>query len=313
MIKTNERTSEMTLFGKKLMVKNYTCSGGGHSYEKKDPVKIQLSIIPTFFCPAHCPFCVAMRNTGRKGFLNTKKLEKALVGLRNADALRGISITGGEPFTDVKLLNEIVEMIFDIFGIEMEVCINTNGSGLKHLQEIKRYPLIDTIHMSRHHYDDSKNRACFRTLVPTGSELAEIIASLYDRRLLVFNCLLLKDGIGTKEEMYKYLEFAADIGASKVGFVTAMPINEYAKKNVVSYAGLFDRKDPRLLFTNAYCDYEFCHCQDAVYAAKNGRLVELYGRETAYGCGRYVRGLVYGADNVLRTGFSEEAEVVAAF
>ncbi|MCR5324920.1 MAG: radical SAM protein [Lachnospiraceae bacterium] len=306
------RTTGITVFGKTINIKNYKCSINGGCYkEKNKPVKLQLAICPTFYCGGHCPFCSVAGRTGRKEFLDLNKLEKALKEMHDLNMVRGISLTGGEPFTDVVLLNEIVEMIFDIFGIEMEISINTNGSGLKKLHEIKRYEFIDAIHISRHHYDDDRNRAYFDIDVASGNEIREIVNGVSDPKLFVYNCLLLKDGIGTKEEMAQFLEFVGGTGVPKVGFVTPMPVNDYVKNNKVSYTDIFDRSDDRFLFTTCYKDYEYCHCCDGVYATKTGKLVEFYGRETIRDAKDYSRGLVYGPDNILRTGFSEDAGVVA--
>ena len=145
----------------------------------------------------------------------------------------------------------------------------------------------------------------------TGDEIREIVNGVSDPKLFVYNCLLLKDGIGTKEEIAQFLEFAGGTGVPKVGFVTPMPVNDYVKNNKVSYTDIFDRSDDRFLFTTCYKDYEFCHCCDGVYVTKNGKLVEFYGRETIRDAKDYSRGLVYGPDNILRMGFSEDAGVVA--
>ena len=306
-----ERTTELELFGKVLQVKNYDCSKNGCPYQEKPrPLKLQLFICPTYFCPGNCPFCVAAGTNRKKGFLDPGKLERVLLELKTMDILRGVAITGGEPFMDTVLLNEIIEMIFDIFGVETQVSINTSGVGLDRLSDIQRLPFVDTIHVSRHHYDDARNQAYFGMRVPTGEEIASLVDIVKDPKLFVFNCLLLRDGIGTKEELERFLEFSAEVGVPKAGFVTPMPINDYVRVNAVSCFSLLKRGDPRFLFTKGYRDYHYCQCQDGVYVTASGKLVEFYGRETLYGSGDYIRGLVYGADNVLRDGFGADAEVV---
>ena len=307
----HKHIAELSLFGKNIKVKNYLCSKNDCPYkEKPKPLELQLSIIPTFYCGGHCSFCSAASNSGKKGFLDLKKLEIVLKELYSKRALRGISITGGEPFTDIVLLNEIIEMIFDITGIETEISINTNGSALNKLKGIKRLSFVDAIHISRHHYDDDRNRAYFGIDVADADEIRNMAGIVNDPKLFVFNCLLLADGIGNKDEMLKFLEFAGDVGIPKVGFVTPMTINDYTRNNKVSYTEIFDRNDPRMLLTTAFRDYDQCRCQDGVFVTEKGRLVEFYGRETLYGSPEYARGLVYGADNVLRTGFSQDASIV---
>ncbi|MCR5147939.1 MAG: radical SAM protein [Eubacterium sp.] len=304
-------SENINIFGKEVMVKNYYCSENCNPYEEKEkPLKIRLSITPTSFCGAACPFCVASGTTDKKDCLDTKKLKTVLTELHRKNVISGIGITGGEPFTDILLLNEIVEMIFDIFGLEIEISINTNGIGLHKLEQIKRYLFIHAIHISRHHYDDKLNRKYFGTVVPGEEELKEIVGKVKDKRLFVFNCLLLRDGIGSSGEIKNFLEFAGRVGVPKVGFITPMVINPYTEKNQVSYRELFDRKDPAFLFTNGYQDFGFCHCIDGVYATEDGRLIKIYGRETGCATAEYARGLVYTADNKLKTGYGRDAIVI---
>ena len=89
-----------------------------------------------------------------------------------------------------------------------------------------------------------------------------------------------------------------------------MPVNDYTKRNMVSSTDILTGSDSRFLLTSSYEDYDFCHCRDGVYAASDGSLVEFYGRETCFGCAEYVRGLVYDADNVLKTGFGKDAVII---
>ncbi len=307
-------TKELNIFGKSVLIKNYGCSLNGGDYEEvTDDVKIRLSICPTHFCTGKCSFCSARSMTGNKSFLDTEKLRRVLTELHSMDIIAGIAITGGEPFTDVKLLNDIIEIIFDIFGLELEVSINTNGIGLKELRKIEKYLFIDTIHISRHHYDDTKNRELFGIDVPDEKELSEIVGREKDKRLFVFNCLLLNDGIGTKEEMKNFLEFAYRVGVPKVGFITPMPVNDFVKKRRVSFTELFDRNDPELLYRRCLQDFGFCKCTDGLYATKEGGLMHFYGRETSLLVPEFSRRLVYTADNRLQTGYGENAEVIRDF
>jgi len=306
-----EKTTAFNIFGKELCVKNYKCSHNGCPYVQKDrPLKMQLSLRLTSYCGASCRFCSAACGKGIKDFLNLKYLETVLNEMKRLNAVRGISITGGEPFTDIGLLNEAIEMIFDILGVWTEVSINTNGIGLKDIHKIKRLKYVDTVHISRHHYDDEKNRAYFGIDVPDSEAIKEAVQSVYDPRIFVLNCLLLKGGIGSSKEMKNYLEWAGDIGIKKAGFITAMPVNDYAAKNRVSYKDIFV-VDEAILYTDRFDDFEYCNCRDGIYASSSGRVVEFYGRETGYGGPDFVRGFVLGPDGVLRTGYGEKAGIVA--
>ena len=306
-----DRMTTIRVFGNDLTVKNYDCAQNGGAYrEKPRPIQLQLFILPTYYCPGNCPFCVAAETRRRKVSLDPEKLRRVLKELHQAEAVRAISITGGEPLYDIALLDEILEMIYEVCGRNTDVSINTGGINLLKLDRIHSLAYVNAIHISRHHYDDDKNRAYFGMQVPTGEEIAQIADIVHDPKLFVFNCLLFSDGIGTKEEMVKFLEFTGSVGVPKAAFVTPMPVNAYVKERLVSYDALSTKGDPRFLHTTGYHDYEYCHCQDGVYVTSTGKLVEWYGRETRYGCAEYARGLVYGADNVLRDGFGAEAKVL---
>ena len=101
-----DRTRKITLFGKELQVKDYICSEDGIHYRRKpEDIKLQLSICPTSYCSAHCPFCIA-KNTGKKDRIDLKKLEAVLEKLKEEKIVCGVTFTGGEPFTDVGLPDE---------------------------------------------------------------------------------------------------------------------------------------------------------------------------------------------------------------
>ena len=131
-------SGEITILGKPISVKNYICSPDGVNYRlKTDPVRLQLTLLPLSFCPASCPFCLAT-DTGKQFRIDTAKLEKTMKLLKAEDRVRGIKITGGEPFYDIELLNEVISAIYDIFGYQMEVAISTNGTGLENLKKLKK-------------------------------------------------------------------------------------------------------------------------------------------------------------------------------
>lgn len=298
-------TRRVTVLGKELELKNYICSADGISYrEKPEDIQLQLSICPTSYCDASCPFCIAT-NTPDKRFLNLDKLKNVLKLLKEENIIRGISFSGGEPFTDVKLMNDIINTIFDIFGTSMEISITTNGMNLHRIHEIEMLSYIDALHISRHHYDDALNRQLFGAPVPTKEELSKILHSVSYKDLFVLNCMLLKDYIGTTEDVHKFLDFAIEVGAGKVSFISCTPVNDYAKEQRLDYTEVLRKDDPSLLFTRGFFDFEYCRCQDGVYASENGDIIEFYGRSTNANHCKYCRGFVYGADDHLRAGFGD--------
>ena len=300
------KTRKVTVLGKELALKNYICSSDGVHYKQKpEDVRLQLSICPTSFCSASCPFCIA-KNTKQMQFLDIKKLEECLKRLKEENVIRGISFTGGEPLTDVTRFNEILHLVFEVFGKSMEVSVTTNGTTLHRIHEIQMLSYLDALHISRHHYDDQINRNLFGIKVPTKEELSEILHSVSYRDLFVLNCMLLKDYIGTQEEVHKFLDFAIEVGAGKVAFMACTPVNAFAQAQTMDYTTVLKEGDPALLFTRGFWDFDICQCQDGVYASDTGQIIEFYGRKTNAGACKYCRGFVYGADNHLRVGFDGE-------
>lgn len=300
------RLRSVTLMGKQLLVKDYICSADGVHYPPKpEKIKTQLSITPTDFCAASCPFCIA-KNTRSTARIDLKKLENALQQLRDAEIVRGVSITGGEPFTDVKLLDDVIMLVFDVLGPDTEISLNTNGFALHRMHELRALSRLDALHISRHHDNDAHNDRLFGMKMPGREELKRILHSVPYRDLFVLNCLLLQDGIGTAEDAHRYLDFAIDVGAGKVAFITPTPVNAWVAKRRVDYRQVLRGDDPALLFTRGYTDYDVCRCQDGVYASGDGRIIEFYGRSTTPTDCTYCRGFVYGADNHLRVGYGGE-------
>ena len=297
------------------MVKNYICSPDGINYkEKPENIQLQLFVNMLTFCPANCRFCVA-KNTKLDKRIDIDKFTSVMKQLKAEDRIRGIKITGGEPFYDIDLLNEVVSVLYDIFGYEMEVSISTNGIGLENLKKIKNLEHIEAIHISRHHYDDEINREIFGNIVSQGNSqlrnlkisgkelLRKIVDSISYKDIFVLNCILLKDYINSQKEAHKYMDFAIDLGIPKVGFATCSPVNEYARQQALPYESVIKEDDSALLFTRGFYDYGYCHCSDGVYSSEDGRIVEFYGKSTSMEKYAYCRGLVYDADDHLKDGF----------
>lgn len=300
------KTRTIDVLGKSVVVKNYKCRGENLPYEEKPQnIKLQLSIILSEFCNGNCPFCIA-KPTDNTARLDLKRLYAVLKELRDINIVRGISFTGGEPFNDVSRLNEAVSMVFEIFGHDMEVCIETNGSGLLSLHSIDELAHVDTVHISRHHYLDAKNDELFgRTMLRRG-ELKEVVDSISYKDLFVLNCVMLKSYIGSTHEAFKYLDDAISLNIPKVAFITCYPVNKFASNETVSFDSILNDDTKQILFTQGFVDFDNCRCRDGVYTDGNGGLIEFYGRTTNMGDCEYCRGFSIRPDGHLYKGFSKE-------
>lgn len=294
---------EITLLGQPLTIRNVRCSCDGVHYEPRPtPAQLQLSILLTEYCPAQCPFCIAGDHSGHRR-IDLRQMEKALRALRAENVLNYIAITGGEPMTEPALLNETLCLIYEVFGTDLMVGVNTCGVNLDKLHKLSHLYTLDRYRISRHHWDDARNQALFGIRVPPAAELQEVITGAKARDLFALNCLLLRDWVGTPEAVHRHLEFVADMGAPLAAFISPTPVNAFTRRQQVDFRQVLRRDDPRLLFTKGYFEQDTCRCMDGVAMVSDGRVVEFYGRSNNQGGQPYVRGLVYGADNVLRAGF----------
>lgn len=296
----------INVLGKTVVVKNYKCRSENQPYEEKPKdIKLQLSIILSEFCNGKCPFCIA-KPTSDTTRLDLARLNLLLKSLKEEDIVRGISFTGGEPFNDVSLLNEAVSMVFDIFGYDMEICIETNGSGLLSLHSIDDLAHVDTIHISRHHYLDEKNDEIFGRSMLKRNELKEVVESIAYKDIFVLNCVMLDSYIGNTLEAYKYLDDAILLGIPKVAFITCYPVNEFARREMVPFDKVLHDDNGRILFTRGFVDFDRCRCRDGVYTDGNGGIIEFYGRTTNMEACDYCRGFAIRPDGHLYNGFSRE-------
>ena len=209
--KIGEKTREINILGKPITVKNYICSADGINYkEKPENIKLQLFVNMLTFCPANCRFCVA-KNTKQDKKIDIDKFKSVMKLLKAEDRIRGIKITGGEPFYDIELLNEVISAIYDIFGYQMEVAISTNGTGLENLKKIKDLEHIETIHLSRHHYDDNVNRELFGNIknIPDKELLKDIIGSVSYKDIFVLNSRRAKSSFKAVKLFSRFLSSAS--------------------------------------------------------------------------------------------------------
>lgn len=303
----NNKLRLVNLWDKQVVCKGYVCSEDGiHYKEKPEKIKLQVSIIPTDYCPASCPFCIAAKTIRNKDELDLHILEKRLLELKEQDIVRGVSITGGEPFMDYKRVDQIVSMVFEILGMDTELSINTNGMGLKYIDKIRQLEHVESIHVSRHHYDDVINQNIFGMKMPTSDDIRRAVNSLDYRDLFVVNCMLMKDYIGSVDEVHRFLDYAISLGVHKVSFITGAPVNPFIEYQAVNFDDVLSSEDSSLLFTRSFKDYEYCRCHDGIYVSPDGQIIEFYGRQTDVSSCKYVRGLVIGTDGHIRNGFGGE-------
>ena len=291
-----------------VLVKDYYCSSDGNYYLKND-LKLWLYINLTDGCPAACPFCVHAAVKNQKTDFSLQQFRSVLKVA--APHISGISLTGGEPMTEKTLIEDLVGLIHDAVDPNISLEIVTNGTDLKSLSDLRCLDSFTSIHISRHAADDEKNRRLMRWPgAPSRDDLRDFFTSLKDRGAGVLNCVLQKNGIKDLDSARDYLEMAAGIGAANVSFIGMFLANEYCRENYISPLSLEFHRDQRFTIWNHFSDHDFCQCSSGDYHAKAGYIRFYYrcpGNSTAPD---YCRQFVYGADNVLRSGFGSDAGII---
>ena len=298
--------STLQLGSAAIPIKDYECSCDG-VYLPKEQLRLWLYVNMTDACNAACPFCVNA-GAGSGHLLSPELFGKTLEKVKTY--ISGISLTGGEPVLNPALLEETVRVIEGIISPNIELDLVTNGTNLNKLPYLRGLERFATIHLSRHTADDEINRRLMRwSDAPSQQEITAVFRDLPDPGCTVLNCVLQKDGVHDLVSASDYLEAAADIGTANVSFIGMFKANEWCREQYISPEALKVQGDKRYFVWNHFTDHEYCHCLSGDYQARH-RYVRFYYRCPGTVEPPYCRQLVYGADNVLMTGFGKSSTII---
>ena len=224
-------------------------------------------------CTCDCPFC---RNKTEKASCVGTQLQKVdKVILKKHEYCKRIIFGGGEPLLHIDRIVGLIKQLkkpipeFDIeemqfFSATTSFHLVTNGSrdlymstlytkdfGFKSLTEWFEYNArlnksvscsnchyIDKIIISRHHYEDQKNKELFGTNTDllTCDDLANLCVG--QKRKIQLYCVCQVGGIESEEEIFNYINWAINLGYRNVLFSNLdgmlTPSEVYQKKNVNS-------------------------------------------------------------------------------
>ena len=292
------------LFDQELVVKNDLCTTNPKE-PRTGKAKLRLYIKLTDYCNARCMFC-ANENSCDFGKIDLNKLEYVIRYLYSLDRLHGVSITGGEPLTNPDLLFKLLDMVYRI-NPDMEVQISTNGYNILKLLE---YPLVnnlESIHISRHHYEDETNYQIFKSRsVASSQDIATLQDSLEDKKIININTIVMKDYISNLKEIKNMLDHVGELGVYKNGFVSLMKCNPYAEQQFINFNDIFNNLDESFFKGNHFFSREYCECLDGIYLTKYNKLVEFYARMVKDCSCPYTTQLVYTSDNRVTAGFGKK-------
>ena len=195
-----------------------------------------------------------------------------------------------------ELVDEVTDKVNRVFDGHMEIDLVTNGFCFPDTLQLRNLESLDSIHLSRHRIEDEENSRVFGIPVVKSSEIRGVICSLSDPAKVVFNCVLMKNGIDCTEKMAAYLEYASETGVRNTSFIGMAKSNAFCEENYIDPGNLLLTIDQRFTIWNAFCDHEYCRCSSGSYKAKKGN-VRFYYRCIGSKRAPYVRQLVYTADN----------------
>lgn len=285
-------------------IKDYHCCSldDGEYYPKEDG-KLWLYVNITDVCNGYCPFCINPGKKQGKSPINLSRFSEVLDEVK--DKIYGISITGGEPFLDINLLDSLMDVVIEVMGHSVEIDTVTNGVNFKDIPKLRHIDDFDSIHLSRHCVDDAGNSKLFGFNTTNIQTIKETLEQLKDPGKIVFNCSLQKGCVDSTEKVIDYLEMAAFIGVKNTSFIGLSKCNEYCKEHFVDPGDIDFQISDRFHIWNQFQDYGYCKCSSGNYDAKD-KSVRFYYRCLGNGKAPYARQLVYTADNRLLAGFGGE-------
>lgn len=294
------------LFGKDIPIREYGCNCNEMKAQRYKKDRVNLFIQVTNMCNADCAFC--NWHNGDKSEFDLNKLSMILKELKSHDNLDigKLNFTGGEPTLDIIKFNEIVGCVRDYVTKEddTEVTLNTNGIHLLDLVYYDKF--LNSIGLSRHHYDDSINNSIFKSdCVADAEQIKEFQSRVRDKRLVQLRCNLITGYIDNSAEIEKYMQHAISMGIYDCGFVTLMPCNNYCNEHQIDFNNLVNGITDKVKVHEYSRDNngeQVCKCCNYVYTNAFGEFCQFYSRLFS-NCSLMEGQLVYDG-KYLRYGFN---------
>lgn len=282
-------------------VKEYGCRMMDVQPFRIDPC-VNIFVRVTDGCICACPFC---SNAGavppRRPFDVGRLLEFSSMLADAGVTVNRVNVTGGEPALVSDLVGKILDGYSSPAFSEIHLHLNTNGV-LPSSMELMRNPRWNSVSVSLHHYDRERLSELYGFPVPEeafrfdGVDMMKVNAS----------CNLIRGYIDSPEEVRRMLDFALDIGLTRIGFVSLMKVNGWCRDHYVDFSELDFESIPRVHFTRTMDRGLDCKCSNYLYS-RDLRVLEIYNRN--YLNRNYCESsLVYDGEH-FRQGFGKTAIV----
>lgn len=289
------------IFGKDILVKKVSCSVLDVPGKPIEP-SVNLFVKVTNCCNAKCKFCANAEQQHTARCFSVDKLKRVLSELRASDIIiNRVNITGGEPAVVSPLVERILCLLDTPDFEDIHVHLNTNGL-VPQSQELMKHQRFDSISMSLHHYDAGRLSELYGCKIAQEALLFDGI----DMQKLNVSCNLVKGYIDNAEEARRMLDFVADLGVPRIGFVALMKVNDYCRKHFVDLESIDLESIPHVYFIKSMNRGENCKCSNYLYN-KNLNVLEMYMRN--YVNYKYCESSLVFDGEFLRQGFGSDSVI----
>jgi len=287
----------MKIGGVEIKLTNDFCGLNGQPGQKKEMPAVNIYVRMTDFCVSDCEFCT-FHGVATKAF-DFYKFFYAFCMIAAQCKINKVSFTGGEPMLHVEAIKRCLEFIKQ-HDKNIYTVINTQSyDAMKLLGDA--VSLVDSVAMSVHHYEDSLNNCVFNS-----KHKIDDIFEYGNLNKVHLSCNLILGYIDSSERVQQYVSHFMSRGIMDFGFVTLMPVNDYAKENCVKFTDLDLARFQDFVKTKDWCrGNDICRCANYLVTNSRGDIAKVYARHHSKSdvCENT---LVYDI-NQLRNGFVGEA------
>lgn len=178
-------------------------------------------------CPLSCEHCFEWDNLNKKEILEYNDLRTIVLKLKQA-GISQLHISGGEPMLRV---NDIVKLCTEFFD-DIEFWILTSGYNftIENATRLKQAGVVGII-VSLDHYDKNMHNT-FRQSKDAFDNAINAIKYSRQLDMVVAVTLCATKSFLTKENLYRYAEFAYSLDVSYIQLLEPKAVGHYAGKDV---------------------------------------------------------------------------------
>lgn len=219
-------------------------------------------------CNYDCSFCIEKTKEDTQDNSSLETLLGKANYLINHQLVNEVLLLGGEPL--------YYKHIFDLIGgLNVSPILTTNGHRFLDDSFVKQldFERIKAVNLSLPHYEETKRREIMRSNESlTNEEVTKIVSRIPVPVRL--NVVLMRNYIGSEEEIGRMIEFASSIGIKSIKFGELTGINEATHDFVAEEVLRFNQAQYRQIPIKEM--REKCHALGGSHFYKNISGVDVY-------------------------------------